>query len=187
MNIENLEKHKSTTTLIEAILFIESEGVRYDDLKRLTNTNKKELSLCLDALEERLSEGIRLIRTERLCYLTTSDAVQGDLKSIYREKPLQLSPATLETLAIIAYTQPVTKASIEQIRGVSCSYLLRKLLADEYIKRIGKKDVPGRPLLFGTTQKFLMRFALESLEELPPLEQKEVNFLSNSIKDEQKE
>ncbi len=176
--------HTHLTPLIEAILFIESEGVQYTQLKKQLSVDLHTVKQCLKQLAEKFDGGIQLICADTHCYFTTSDRVQQALKGIYTEQPVRFSASSLETLAIIAYTQPVTKTTLEQIRGVSCSYLLRKLLLDGYICKVGRKDVPGRPILFGTTQKFLMRFSLASLDDLPLLEQKETNLLSHNPGDD---
>jgi segregation and condensation protein B len=106
------------------------------------------------------------------------------VRRLYRERTaLRLSPAALETLAIIAYRQPVTKAEIEETRGVDCSGVLETLLEKKLIKIVGRKEVIGRPLLYGTTQEFLKYFGLTSLSDLPPLEQ----FIEQNIEEEQQE
>ncbi len=106
------------------------------------------------------------------------------VRRLYRERTaLRLSPAALETLAIIAYRQPVTKAEIEETRGVDCSGVLETLLEKKLIKIVSRKEVIGRPLLYGTTQEFLKYFGLTSLSDLPPLEQ----FIEQNIEEEQQE
>ena len=92
------------------------------------------------------------------------------IKKFKKIRPARLSPATLETLAIIAYKQPLTRAEIEDLRGVDAGGILRALLEKSLIKIIGKKDVPGKPLIYGTTPKFLTMFGLKGLKDLPTLE-----------------
>lgn len=94
------------------------------------------------------------------------------VRRLYRDRTLlRLSPAAVETLSIIAYRQPITKAEIEETRGVDCTAVIETLLERKLIKIIGRKEVPGRPLLYGTTNEFLKYFGLSSLSDLPPIEQ----------------
>ena len=102
------------------------------------------------------------------------------IKKFKKIRPARLSPATLETMAIIAYKQPITRAEIEDVRGVDAGGILRALLEKSLIKIIGKKDVPGKPLIYSTTPKFLTMFGLKGLKDLPTLEdisQVDVNTL----------
>lgn len=98
------------------------------------------------------------------------------VKKLKGTKPASLSPAAMETLAIVAYRQPIVKSEIESIRGVDVSYLLKGLLEKKLVRIVGRKDVPGKPIIYGTTKKFLEVFNLKDLSELPTLrELKELN------------
>ena len=107
---------------------------------------------------------------------------------LYPTKKVRFSPAAMETLAIIAYRQPCTRADVESVRGVDCGGMLRNLLERSLIRIIGQKDEPGRPLIYATTEEFLKVFSLDSLNELPPLRQieklsDESNFRSELLAD----
>jgi segregation and condensation protein B len=104
------------------------------------------------------------------------------MKKLRGTKPASLSPASLETLAIVAYRQPIVKAEIESIRGVDVSAPLRGLLDKKLVRIVGRKDVPGKPIIYGTTKKFLEVFNLKDLTELPTLrELKELNQSQDNI------
>jgi segregation and condensation protein B len=106
------------------------------------------------------------------------------VKKLKHSKPASLSPASLETLAIVAYRQPIVKAEIESIRGVDVSAPLRGLLDKKLVRIVGRKDVPGKPIIYGTTRKFLEVFNLKDLSELPTLrELKELNQSQENIED----
>lgn len=105
------------------------------------------------------------------------------VRRLYRDRTLlRLSPAAVETLAIIAYRQPITKAEIEETRGVDCTGVIETLLERKLIKIVGRKEVIGRPLLYGTTNEFLKYFGLNSLSDLPPIEQ----FIEENTEEETK-
>src|SRR6185503_13167715 len=125
----------------------------------------------LGDLEVSLADrGVRLVLSgDRVELVTAPDA--GALIARYvGADAIRLSPAALETLAIVAYRQPVTKAAIERIRGVDSDYTVRTLLHRRLVTELGRSDSPGRPILYGTGFDFLERFGLTSLEELPPLD-----------------
>ena len=98
---------------------------------------------------------------------TTSSQYQNLIRIARVPKKLTLSDSVIETLSIIAYKQPITKAEIEDIRGVSSDYAINKLISYDLVKELGRKDAPGRPLLFGTTEQFLRSFGVKDLTELP--------------------
>ncbi len=117
------------------------------------------------------NEGIYLAQVANGYQLRTNTKNQIYLQRYFRKKPIRISASALETLSIIAYQQPIVKADIDTIRGVDSSGMLKTLLDKELIKILGKKDEPGRPLLYGTTQKFLEFFHLQSLGELPTIQE----------------
>ena len=117
---------------------------------------------------EKEDRGIQLIELENSYQLSTKKEMYEYLIRIAKQpKKHVLSDVLLETLSIIAYRQPVTRAEIEKIRGVSCEHAVNKLLEYELVKEIGRLDAPGKPILFGTTEEFLRSFGVQSLEELP--------------------
>ena len=159
--------------LIEVILFLENEPVNADRLGRLTGLNSERITSAiteLDAYWKDHMHGLELIESHgTYCFLPAAD-LHDRLRDCYgRRVDRRLSKAALETLSIIAYAQPVTRRDIENIRGVSSDSIVRLLRDREYIKVVGRKDVPGHPSLYGTTKKFLFEFNLPSIGSLPQL------------------
>ncbi|MGM9578082.1 MAG: SMC-Scp complex subunit ScpB [Evtepia sp.] len=158
---------------IEAILFALGEPVPSDKLGQALEAETSQVRAACEALVqdyETRQAGIRLIRLEDSWQLV-SDPQWGDAvrRLLERKKPDKLSPAALETLAIVAYFQPVTRVYLDQVRGVDCSHSLSLLLDRELVAPCGTLDAPGRPILYETTPDFLRAFGLASLEDLPPL------------------
>ncbi|MBE5803687.1 MAG: SMC-Scp complex subunit ScpB [Clostridiales bacterium] len=158
---------------IEAILFVAGEAVRVEDLARA-------LEIELPALEDALTElrdeydfaqrGFCLKRFGHHVQLATRALYSTDVVRLLQPVQKQsLSQAVMETLAVVAYRQPVTKAEIEQIRGVKCDYSIHSLVTKNLITEVGRKDTLGRPILYGTTEEFLSHFGLEALEDLPAM------------------
>jgi segregation and condensation protein B len=161
--------------IIEAALLAAGEPLTLERMLSLfpdeSRPTKQEISEALTALEKDYDgRGIELKRIERSYRFQTCEKYGEWISRLHQERPPRYSRALLETLAIIAYRQPVTRGDIEEIRGVSVSSeLFRTLLVREWIRQVGHRDVPGRPGLYGTTRKFAEHFNLTSLDELPPL------------------
>ncbi len=157
--------------IIEAILFTSGDSVELSRLKEITEATDEQLTVALGVLEKRYESdesGLVLVQLEDSVQLATkSDMYEYLIKIARTPKQYRLSDTALETLSIIAYKQPVTRMQIEHIRGVSCSHAIDRLLEYDLIKELGRLDAPGRPLLFGTTEEFLRRFGVKSLDELP--------------------
>ncbi|MBR0205486.1 MAG: SMC-Scp complex subunit ScpB [Clostridia bacterium] len=163
------------TSKIESILFVAGEPVLLSELCRgleLTDGELKQKLFELQLSYEAEDRGLRLFTTADTVQLTTAaenaDAVEAVLNPTQQRS---LSNSVLETLAIVAYRQPVTRAEIEEVRGVRCEYAVERLLKLGLIAVSGRKDVPGRPMLLATTDTFLHKFNLTSLDELPQLPQ----------------
>lgn len=161
--------------VIEAVLFASEKSLAPEDLKDAFEggVSVSDIRKCLEALKKEYHEqrrGFTLLEIAGGYQLMTDERFSVFLKRFYtsREKK-KLSPAGLETLSVIAYRQPVTKADIEFIRGVNVDGPLKTLLERNMVKIAGRKDVPGRPLLYGTTEEFLSHFGLNALADLPPL------------------
>ena len=161
------------TSKIESILFVAGEPVLLSELCRgleLTDGELKQKLFELSLSYEAEDRGLRLSVTADTAQLTTAaenaEAVEAVLNPTQQRS---LSNAMVETLAIVAYRQPVTRAEIEEVRGVRCEYAVERLLKMNLIAVAGRKDVPGRPMLRVTTDTFLHKFNLSSLEELPKL------------------
>ena len=171
---ENLEKEVG---LVEAVLFLDSEPLSVDAISRISELSEEVVEKCLDELREKYgqeSSGIELSQITGGWTLTPKKEYWDVLKEVYGSKREgKLSKSAMETLAIIAYSQPITRAEIEQIRGVGVDNMIRLLIERNLIKEVGKKEAPGRPVLFGTTKEFLKLFRLNSISELPKLDEDE--------------
>ena len=163
---------------LEAILFAAGEPVEISRLSASLEIDKKDIIAAADALANELAferRGIRVIRLDKAYQMVSSGEMADDItKTLETRKPPRLSASQLETLTIIAYYQPATKAMVEQIRGVDSSYSVSALLNKRLIEESGRLNVPGRPILYRTTPAFLRTFGISSLEELPEIER--VNF-----------
>ena len=159
---------------IEAILFASGERIEISRLSMVLEVDQDEIRSAADALADELAfnrRGIRIIRLDD-GYQMVSSTEMADIitKALETRKPPKLSASQLETLTIIAYYQPATKAMVEQIRGVDSSYSISALLNKKLIEDAGRLNVPGRPIQYRTTPDFLRTFALNSLEDLPEIE-----------------
>lgn len=156
---------------IEALLFVASEALSIKELAKLTGAEQSEVSLALQRIDEEFAHRGIVLREIAGGYRFASSPDAREAVEAYLLPPkTNLSPAALETLAIVAYTQPCTKAEIEGIRGVSADSVIATLVDRRFLAESGRKDVPGRPILYKTTPEFLEAFGLRSLEELPPVD-----------------
>jgi segregation and condensation protein B len=135
----------------------------------LSAARARELALELRAEYDRDERGFELVEVAGGFQLRTRPELGEFVQRQEDERPARLSRAALETLSVVAYRQPVTRAEIEQVRGVDCGPVLRSLLERHLLRIAGHRDVPGRPMLYGTTRRFLEVFGLSSLEDLPTL------------------
>ena len=158
---------------IEAILFVAGEAVPLRELARALQTDEKEIRAAVSALRDEYDfeqRGFLLKRFGDKVQLATRPLYAGDVVRLLQPVQQQsLSQAAMETLAVVAYKQPVTRAEVEQIRGVKCDYSLQSLMNKGLIREAGRKDTIGRPILFCTTDEFLSHFGLEGLDGLPPM------------------
>jgi len=164
--------------LIEAILYLETDPLDINILVRYSGLSKEAVKKAVETLEEKYSRqdsGVELSRIGGGIMLSAKQEYWDALKPHYGKKnEIRFSKATLETLSIIAYSQPVTRSEIESIRGVQAvDTVIRLLLEKSLIREVGKKDVPGKPTQYGTTREFLRLFRLESIEDLPKLSESE--------------
>lgn len=168
MELEQLER------AIEAILFAAGERVEIARLASVLESDEKDVIAAVDALADRLAferRGIRILRLEKGYQMVSSGEMADYVtKALETRKPPKLSASQLETLTIIAYYQPATKAMVEQIRGVDSAYSVAALMNKKLIEEAGRLNVPGRPIQYKTTPDFLRTFGLSSLEELPPID-----------------
>lgn len=161
------------SSAIEAILFAAGDSIPIDRLSLILGTPEDEVSLIARELAEkyeREGRGMRVLRLDdRLQMCSAPEYAPYITRALEQRKPPMLSQPALETLAVVAYFQPVTRAYIDQVRGVDSSYTVGVLAERGLVEVCGKLDVPGRPSLFRTTDVFLRTMGIENLSELPPL------------------
>ena len=159
---------------IEAILFAAGERIEVSRLASTLEVDEADIVDAADALADQLAfvrRGIRILKLERGYQMVSSGEMADYVtKALETRKPPKLSSSQLETLTIIAYYQPATKAMVEQIRGVDSAYSISALINKKLIEEAGRLNVPGRPIQYQTTPAFLRTFGMSSLEELPPIE-----------------
>ncbi len=157
--------------IIESLLFVADEPLSIDRLKTiLGQAETKEIRQALEELEadyEARRGGFYLNQVAGGYQIRTRSEYTEWIKRLLQPKPLRLSKAALETLAIIAYKQPVIRSDVEHIRGVDCGGVLRALLERKFIRVLGRKEIAGRPLIYATTKRFLEVFDLKNLKDLP--------------------
>ncbi len=174
----NLTIGKNIECALEAVLFSLGEAVEIDKLAEALEVREDEIKTAFESLKkkyEKDNRGIKLIEIENSVQMCSNPDYYECIQRVTQiKKQAGLSSAALETLSIIAYNQPVTKGTMDFIRGVDCTYSVARLLERGFIDELGRAETPGRPILYGTTTEFLRCFGLKSLEDLPPLPEKEV-------------
>ncbi len=159
--------------ILEAVLFTMGESVEIERLGAVIEKDKKTTRELLNEMKAEYEErdcGVTLMELEdsfQMC--TKAEMYEYLIKIAKTPRKYVLTDTLLETLSIVAYKQPITRAEIEKIRGVSCDHAVNRLVEFGLIAEVGRMDAPGRPLLFGTTEEFLRSFGVKSLEELPEL------------------
>ncbi len=164
---------KTLTAIAEAVLFASGEPLDIEKTAKILLVSKESLEECLVSLQEKYKSdehGIELLNLNGKYQFATKEEYASQIRAVLSiKKNTPLSAAAFEVLAIVAYNQPVTKAFIEQVRGVDCSGVISTLCQRELIKENGRLDLPGRPLVYCTTDNFLRCFEMSSLDELPEL------------------
>ena len=161
--------------IVEAALLVAGQPLTIDKMLTMfpaeSPPTREEIREAIELLEGEYAERVvELKQIDRAWRFQTRDKYASWITRLAEERPVRYSRALLETLAIIAYRQPVTRGDIEDVRGVSVSTdIIKTLVGREWIRQVGIRNVPGRPALYGTTREFLEHFNLKSLEELPPL------------------
>src|SRR6266540_4241293 len=171
-------------TVVETLLFVAERPLAVEDLRQATGVEIPRLEKALDQISGHHRDGISGIVLHEVAggwQLRTSPDNSDFARRFLRVRPQRLTRAALETLAIIAYRQPVTRPEIEEIRGVDCGAVVKALLERRLVKILGKKEEPGRPILYGTTREFLEFFSLKDLASLPTL--REFHELSEEHRD----
>lgn len=183
-------KEKNYEAIIEGILFTMGKSVEVSQLAaalEITNEEVYEIVHNMMKRYEKRERGIKIIELEDSFQLCTKPELYDYLIRIAKQpKRHVLTDVLLETLSIIAYKQPVTKVEIEKIRGVSCEHAVNKLVEYNLVCELGRLDAPGRPLLFGTTEEFLRSFGVHSVEELPVLNQDQLEEFKQQAEEEMK-
>jgi len=173
---ENLQRE---TALVEAVLYMEAEAIDEAGISRISGLSKEIVKAALDRLGERYAMedcGVELSRIDGGVMISPKREYWENLKDRYGKKNEQkISRAAMETLAIIAYSQPITKAEIKDIRGVNPDNMIHLLMEQDLIHEVGKKDIPGKPSQFGTTRKFLKQFRLNTIADLPRLKESDMD------------
>ncbi len=165
---------KNLPSIIEGIMFVAGNGVEINDIREKLEVSEQDINKAIEILREKYNQdsGIQVITYKNKVQFCTNPDLADPISVVLNPiRERALTKTALETVAIIAYQQPITRLEIENIRGVSSDYAIQLLLQHNLIEVVGRKDVVGKPLLFGTTDEFLKRFELESLEQLPKYEE----------------
>ena len=166
------DRVEELTTYFEALLFVAERPMATAELAKLAEVPRLQAEASLARLADELAEngrGLRLQRNDDAWQLVTAPELGARLTAYAAREEARLTPAALEALAVIAYRQPCTRGDVERVRGVDSDYVIRSLQHRRLVAEIGRRDTPGRPILFGTTFAFLERFGLTSLDDLPVL------------------
>lgn len=165
--------NKEIVSALEAVLYASGDPIGIDRISQVFEVKPEQIEKAAEKLKTRLEEsgsGIELLRLDNSYqFATKKEYVEYIKKAFDLKRRVPLSGAAFEVLSVIAYNQPVTRAFVEQVRGVDCSGVITTLLEKELIEERGRLELPGRPLLYGTTKNFLRCFGLSDLTDLPPL------------------
>ena len=183
-------KIKETEAAIEAILFAMGGSVELPRIARAIGVDEKTTGRIIRNMMDRYQEenrGIQIIELENSFQMCTKKEYYQYLINIalHPQRPA-LSDVMLETLSIIAYKQPITKIEVEKIRGVKSDHAVNKLVEYGLVEEVGRLDAPGRPILFGTTEEFLRRFSVPSIDDLPSLNPEQLEHFKEEAEDEAK-
>ena len=170
--IEALDTVEDIKRAIEAILFAAGYPVKYEKLSEVIGLSQRDIRGLVESMaREYDGRGIQLLLYPDTCQLTTKEVFAPYIReALGIKRGGNLSASSLEVLAVVAYNQPVTRSFVDTVRGVDSSYAVTSLLDKNLIEAIGRLDAPGRPMLYGTTDKFLRVFGLSSLADLPETE-----------------
>ena len=181
-------EEKKYEAIVEAILFTMGESVELERIAKTLELDTERTKKIIEHLMQRYEDdgvGVKIMELDGSYQMCTKGEMYEYLVKIAKQpKKHVLTDVLLETLSIIAYKQPITKAEIEKIRGVSCEHAINKLLEYGLIQEAGRLDAPGRPILFGTTEEFLRCFDVQSVEELPDMNPEKVEELKQEAEEE---
>lgn len=170
---------------LECVLFVSVDSLSLADLAEAVELDEQDVMKLLDELireYEKTIHGIRIIKVADGYRFVTKEEYSCEVEKILKPHVSKLSRAALETLSIIAYRQPIIRAEVERIRGVGVDRILARLMEKNLVYEVGRKDSPGRPILYGTTSEFLEYFGLESLEKLPELQSVSEEQIADDLK-----
>lgn len=175
---------KNLEPVIEALLFVSGSPLSLEKIQEtLKGVSKTQLREAIQGLRCRYEEakgGIQIIEVAGGYQMVTRPEFHPWVERLQKVRPSRLSRAALETLALVAYRQPITRAEIEEVRGVTVDGVLKTLLERNLIRIVGRKNEMGRPILYGTTKEFLRYFGLRDISDLPPLKEIEALFSGSS-------
>ena len=179
---------EKTEGIIEAILFTMGESVELEKIAAAIEHDEETTRKLIHNMADRYEaedRGVRIIELDNSFQMCTKpEAYEYLIRIAKQPKKRVLTDVLLETLSIIAYKQPITKAEIEKIRGVSCDHAVSKLVEYNLVNEVGRLDAPGRPMLFGTTEEFLRSFGVHSIDELPVLNEDQVEEFKHQAEQE---
>ena len=185
MNI--IDRNKAMAAM-EAILFTMGESVDISQFAEVLEIPKEEILAVASMLEEKYrtpDSGLQLRYFGDAIQLSTKDEQFDNLVKVAKSpRKMTLTDTMMETLSIIAYKQPITRIEVESIRGVNSDFAINKLVSLDLVKELGRKDAPGRPLLFGTTEQFLRTFGVRTLDDLPKLNAVQLEEFKEEAKQE---
>jgi len=168
-------KKSKQEAVIEAVLFSVGESVKTEKLAELIGASPEQTKKIINDMKTKMeaeNRGVTITEIEDGFQMCSKAEMYEYLIDITKtDRKYTLTDTALETLSIIAYKQPVTRADIEKIRGVDCSHAINRLVELDLVKELGRMDAPGKPILFGTTEQFLRSFGVRSLEDLPEMSQ----------------
>ena len=181
-------EEKKYEAIVEAILFTMGESVELERIAKTLELDTERTKKIIEHLMQRYEDdgvGVKIMELDGSYQMCTKGEMYEYLVKIAKQpKKYVLTDVMLETLSIIAYRQPITKLEIEKIRGVSCDHAVNKLIEYNLVCELGRLDAPGRPLLFGTTEEFLRRFSVQSLDDLPGIEPEKLETFKEEAEDE---
>lgn len=172
-----MDEKKNLKPIIESLLFVHEKPLTIEKIEEIIPGSERDeiintLSLLMEDYNTTEHKGLQLVEVANGFQICTKKQYEHYIKKLYTDaKTKKFSKPSLEILSIIAYKQPITRSEIEALRGVEGGGILRHLLETRLIKIAGRKNVPGKPILYSTTEDFLIHFGLKSLEELPPLQE----------------
>ncbi len=169
--MDSLER-KEVKNIVESLIFVSEKPISAERIAQILGGDKRDVLPVIEELKEDYKErGIQIVKVSGGYQFRTRAKYSKWILRLNRNKPIRFSKPAIETLAIIAYKQPITRKEIEGIRGVDVGNVLRSLMKMKLVKIMGRKEIPGRPFTYGVTREFLELFGLDSIKDLPDIEE----------------